>query len=382
MAGGQERVLRGRIKTVQATKKITRAMELIAASRIVKAQARVNAAKPYSEKLTDVIANLSAAGAGADQPLLRAPEQVERAAYVVVAADRGLCGGYNNNILRMIERHLAAETAAGRGHELFAVGKKARNYLTYRQFELAGTWEGFSDAPTYEAAKEIAERAVASFEAGRVQRVDLVYTRFVSLGRQVPTIVPFVPLQLDSVSGGAGGPAGAAPGAGAATSAAASAPAAGSPGALETAANPTTASAPGRPTADAGVGGAGAVEAGGGARADYEFEPSPDGILSTLLPRYAEARLYAALLEAAASEHAARQRAMKAATDNADDLITNLTRVMNRARQETITTEIMEIVGGSEALRQAGGASGGDALSADQDLLLDRVTPSSIAARL
>ncbi|MEM8905420.1 MAG: F0F1 ATP synthase subunit gamma [Actinomycetota bacterium] len=328
MAGGQERILRRRIKTVQATKKITRAMELIAASRIVKAQAKVNAAKPYSEKLTDVIANLSAAGAGADQPLLRVPEQVERTAYVVVTADRGLAGGYNNNILRLTERTIKAEQRDGRGYSLITIGKKARGYFSFRNFDIAHSFEGFSDAPTYADAKEVAETAVAQFIDGEVQKVNLVFTRFLSLGTQVPEIVPFVPLDVSAV------------------------------GADEPAEE-------------------------GGIAADYEYEPSPDGILGSLLPRYAEAKLYAALLEAAASEHAARQRAMKAATDNADDLITTLSRIMNRARQDAITTEIMEIVGGAEALRQAGGASGtDDMLDATQDLLLDQVTPQSIAPRI
>ena len=326
MAGGQERILRRRIKTVQATKKITRAMELIAASRIVKAQAKVNAAKPYSEKLTDVIANLSAAGAGTDQPLLRVPEQVDRTAYVVVTADRGLAGGYNNNILRLTERTIKAEQADGRSYALITVGKKARGYFRFRNFDLAHSFEGFSDAPSYADAKGVAEAAVELFTSGEVQKVNLVFTRFLSLGTQKPEITPFVPLDVSSVGSDR--------------------------------------------------------DDDGGIAADYEFEPSPDGILGSLLPRYAEAKLYAALLEAAASEHAARQRAMKAATDNADDLITTLSRIMNRARQDAITTEIMEIVGGAEALRQAGSANTRDVLDADQDLLLDQVTPQSIAPRI
>jgi F-type H+-transporting ATPase subunit gamma len=311
---------------VQATKKITRAMELIAASRIVKAQAKVNAAKPYSEKLTGVIANLSAAGAGADQPLLRTPDSVERIAYVVVTADRGLAGGYNNNILRLTERTIRAEQNEGRDYQLLTIGKKAKGYFSFRNFEIAHAYEGFSDSPTYADAKAVADAAVGAFASGEVQQVKLVFTRFLSLGTQTPEIVPFVPLDVSGAS-------------------------------------------------------AGSSEEGGVA-ADYEFEPSPDGILGRLLPRYAEAVLYAALLEAAASEHAARQRAMKAATDNAEDLITNLTRIMNRARQDAITTEIMEIVGGAEALRQAGAAYTSDVLDADQDLLLDQVTPQSIAPRI
>jgi F-type H+-transporting ATPase subunit gamma len=293
MAGGQERILRRRISSIDATKKITRAMELIAASRIVKAQGRVRSAKPYSEKVTDVIANLAGGGAGVDHPLLTQADQVNRVAYVVVAADRGLCGGYNNNVLRAVERAIAADQAQGRQYVLVLSGKKAVSYFSFRGYEVHAAYEGFSDQPNYSDAKTMAESVAELFESGDVQQVRLAYTRFLSMGSQEVTVDQFMPLEASEIG------------------------------------------------ADAS-----ADTAGGG----YEFEPEPAEILSRLLPRYVEARLYAALLEGSASEHAARQRAMKAATDNAEDLKTNLTRIMNRARQEAITTEIMEIVSGSEAM--------------------------------
>ena len=297
MAGGQERILRRRISSIDATKKITRAMELIAGSRIVKAQRRVRSAKPYSEKVTDVIANLAGGGAGVDHPLLTQADQVNRVAYVVIAADRGLCGGYNNNVLRAVERAIAADQAQGRQYVLVLSGKKAAGYFSFRGYEVHAAYEGFSDQPNYSDAKTMAESVAELFESGDVQQVRLAYTRFLSMGSQEVTVDQFMPLEASEI-------------------------------------------------------GADASEntAGGG----YEFEPEPAEILSRLLPRYVEARLYAALLEGSASEHAARQRAMKAATDNAEDLKTNLTRIMNRARQEAITTEIMEIVSGSEAMSDDG----------------------------
>ncbi|WP_419840821.1 F0F1 ATP synthase subunit gamma [Candidatus Poriferisodalis sp.] len=302
MASGQERILRRRIRSIDATKKITRAMELIAASRIVRAQARVRAARPYSDKVTAVIANLASAGGEADHPLLREPVEVAKVAYVALAADRGLCGGYNNNVLRATERAIAADTAGGRDYELVLAGRKALGYFGFRGYRIASGFEGFSDQPSYADAQQIAAAATALFENG-CQRVMLAYTQFHSMGNQSVAIVPFMPLEVDGVS-----------------------------------------------PDEAGAGSPGDGPAGG-----YEFEPEPAAILERLLPRYAEARLYSALLEASASEHAARQRAMKAATDNAEDLKINLTRIMNRARQDAITTEIMEIVGGAEALAQTSG---------------------------
>ena len=293
MAGGQERILRGRIKSVQATKKITRAMELIAASRIVKAQQRVVAAVPYSDMITEVVRDLSAAGAGKDAPLLAGRSEVKNVCYVVLSADRGLCGGYNAGVLRATEGEIKQDAVQGRGHTIVAIGRKAESYFRFRGYNISQSFAGFTDNPTYAIAKEIGEYVTGLYEAGEVDRVELVYTRFITAGSQEVVQRPLVPLDHDVAEGG---------------------------------------------------------DAKNEAGRDYEFEPTPDTILETLLPRYIEARVYAALLNAAASEHAFRQRAMKSATDNAEELIKNLSRIMNRARQDSITTEIMEIVGGAEAM--------------------------------
>jgi F-type H+-transporting ATPase subunit gamma len=300
MAGGQERILRGRIRSVQATKKITRAMELIAASRIVKAQQRVQAAVPYSEQITEVVRDLAAAGGSTDSPLLATRETIKRVCYVAITADRGLCGGYNAGVLRATEAEIKVDVAAGRDYVVVPVGRKAESYLRFRNYHLEKGFAGFSDAPAYANAKEIGQHVVGLYERGEVDKVVLVYTRFITAGSQEVVLRPLVPLERDVVQGGDGKP---------------------------------------------GTDGAGA---------DYEYEPDPSSILNTLIPRYVEARVYAALLNAAASEHAFRQRAMKSATDNAEELIKSLSRIMNRARQDAITTEIMEIVGGAEAL--SGGA--------------------------
>jgi F-type H+-transporting ATPase subunit gamma len=294
MAGGKERVLRRRIKSVQSTKKITKAMELISASRIVKATQRVAAARPYSEQITEVIRNLAAAGAGSSSPLLQPRENVRKVAVVVLAADRGLAGAYNSNVIRAAERAVLDARADGKEYALVTAGRKAAGYFRFRRYNIDRSFSGFSDQPTYEDARAIAQFVTEKFESGEYDRVELAYTQYLSAGTQRAVVRRFMPLDAEAI-------------------------------------------------ADAGA---------GGPKADYEFEPSPGEILDRLLPRYAEARLFSALLESAASEHAARQRAMKSATDNAEELITKLTRVMNRARQDAITTEIMEIVGGAEALAQ------------------------------
>jgi F-type H+-transporting ATPase subunit gamma len=290
MAGGQERVLRRRIKSVESTKKITRAMELIAATRVVKAQQRAAAARPYAELMTGVILDLVKAGAAKDHPLLRDHSEANTAAFVVVTSDRGLCGAYNTTIIRMVEREVNALRAEGRDYALFVVGSKAQTYFRFRQYKMEELFNGVTDQPTYEQAREIGEALRPRFEEGQFSSVDLAYWRYLTAGSQEPVLRRFLPLQVDESD---------------------------------------------EPT---------------GPTADLEYEPSPTGILNAILPRYVESRIYSALLDASASEHAARQRAMKAATDNAEELKTSLTRVMNRARQDSITTEIMEIVGGAEAL--------------------------------
>jgi F-type H+-transporting ATPase subunit gamma len=300
MAGGQERVLRRRIRSIQSTQKITRAQELIAASRIVKATAAVEAAQPYSEAITQVVRDLSAGGSGSDSPLLTPRPEIRRVAFIVIAADRGLAGAYNSSVIREAERAVLAEVARGRDYSLIAVGRKTESYFRYRDYKIDAVCSGFSDQPSYEDARQVGAAATRAFLAGETDEVQIVYTEYRSAGVQLVVRQTLMPLVRDEIPAAAGD-------------------------------------------------GEQAVSAA------YEFEPSPEGILDLLLPRYVDSRVYAALLNAAASEHTARQRAMKAATDNAADLITSLSRVMNRARQDTITTEIMEIVSGSEALRQGEG---------------------------
>ena len=287
---------------MQSTKKITKAMELIAASRILKAQQRVAAARPYSERITQVIRNLAAAGAGGGSPLLTERDQIRTVAYVVVAADRGLAGAYNSSVIRAAERSMQHQRAEGRQTRLITVGRKAQSYFRFRGWDIDQSFTGISDSPTYEDARLVAEYVLSRFEQGDYDLVELAYTRFLSAATQRVVVRRFVPLDSSMLDV--------------------------------------------------------RVE---GLHADYEFEPGPQEILDRLLPRYAEARLYAALLEGAASFFAAQQRAMKSATDNAEDLITKYSRAMNRARQDAITTEIMEIVGGAEAMRAAK-ADGGDLL--------------------
>ena len=308
MAGGQERILRRRIRSVQSTKKITRAMELIAASRIVKAQARVRAAVPYADRITDVARHLQESG-GSAHPLLSPRPEVRTVALVVIAADRGLCGGYNSTVIRAAEAEIRDHARAGRDYALVTVGRKVEGYFRFRNYRIRASHSGFSGNPSYEDARDIAGSLLEPFEAGEFDLVQTVYTRFITAGRQEVVVRPLLPLDREDFEGGRAGS-----------------------------------------SQSAGGSDAGGADRLAGA---YEFEPNPEAILDELLPRYAQARVYAALLNAAASEHAARQRAMKAATDNADELIRSLSRVMNRARQDAITTEIMEIVGGAEAL-QAG----------------------------
>lgn len=298
MAGGKERELKGRIRSMQSTKKITRAMELIAGSRIVKAQQRVQAAVPYSEQITEVVKDLAAAGGGpSDSPLLAGRETIERTCYVAITADRGLCGGYNAGVQRATEGEVKADVNNGLDYVIVPVGKKAEGYFKFRDYQLGRPFQGFSDQPAYDDARRIGEYVVELYTSGEVDKVELVYTRFITAGSQEVVLRPLVPLSGDTIEGGDG-----------------------------------------KSGSDDGTG------------ADFEFEPDPLTILDSLLPRYVEARIYAALLNAAASEHAFRQRAMKSATDNAEELIKDLSIVMNRARQDSITQEIMEIVGGAAAL--------------------------------
>jgi F-type H+-transporting ATPase subunit gamma len=300
MPGARERAIRRRIRSIQTTRKVTRAMELVAASRIVKAQQAVVAARPYSERITEVVADLAAEGV--DHPLLTPRERVSTVGFVVVSSDRGLAGAYNANVIRAAERDLLDRQEQGASYSLIVVGKKAQAYFRYRGYRIDAAHTGI-DRPSYEDARQVAREVMRRHEDGSVDEVRLFYTEFISLGRQRVVGTQLVPIE---------------------------------PSTLE-------------PSARDNGGGA-RSRAAEGPRAGYEFEPSPEAILATLLPRYVESRLFAAMLDAAASEQAARQRAMKSATDNADELTKTLGRMANRARQDSITTEIMEVVGGAEAL--------------------------------
>ncbi|MCB1246994.1 MAG: F0F1 ATP synthase subunit gamma [Acidimicrobiia bacterium] len=293
MASAEVRQIRRRIKSVESTMKITRAMELIATARIGKAQQRVAQAKPYTEKMNDVISNIGAATGSLKHPLLEKRE-VGTVGMLVVTSDRGLAGGYNSSVIRLAERALADHRSAGRDVRLYTVGGKALAYFRYRKYQVSHQWLAVTDTPTYADARSIANIVLDEYASGRVDAVEAFTTEYVSALTQNAELWPVLPIVPPSSEDG------------------------------ETAA----------PTG-------------------YEFEPSADEILDRLLPRYLEGTMFGMLLEASASEHAARRRAMKAATENAEELTRILTREANQARQAEITTEISEIVGGAEAL--AGG---------------------------
>ena len=306
--GAQLRVFRRRIRSVQATKKITRAMELIASSRIIKAQNQVVAATPYATALYKAV-SLAASNARGNHPLLLNKKDGKRAAVLLITADRGLAGAYSANILKEGER-LTELLRDEQGKEVipFIVGRKGVGYYKFRNREVAASWTGITDRPKYDDAREIAKSLLEIFlkeEAqGGVDEIQIIYTRFVNRISQVPVVQRIVPLEVveELVQS--------------------------SPKMTEVDTH--------KPTLPL-----------------YDFEPSPDAVLDELLPKYIEYLVYAGLLQAAASEHAARQRAMKSATENAEDLIKSLTRRANQARQAEITQEISEIVGGADSLKTA-----------------------------
>lgn len=284
------RALRRRIRSTQNMQKITNAMELIAASRIARARNAVNAARPYAVGITQVIRDLATSTALQDHPLLERREQIETAGVIVITSDRGLAGAYNSNVLRRAERMMIELRDEGREISLYQVGSKGEGFFKYRGEEFADTWFGVTDKPNYDAAVDIGQRVMADYRDGAIDELRLVYTDFRTSLTQVPTAVRLLPIEPRSFRGGQAYPP------------------------------------------------------------QFIFEPDPEDILERLLPRYIEHRIYAALLESAASEHASRQRAMKAASENAEEIVSDLTREANRARQASITTEITEIVGGAEAL--------------------------------
>ncbi|MET9263640.1 F0F1 ATP synthase subunit gamma [Amycolatopsis sp. NPDC004079] len=306
----QLRELRSRIKATKSIGKITKAMELIATARITKARAKVAASRPYADEITKVLSALAGAAANLDHPLLVERPNPKRAAVLVVTSDKGQCGGYNSNVLKATEELLALLKSEGKAVDVYTTGSKGLNYYRFRNRPVTGSWIGFSDQPGYPDAVAAAETLVKSFNAGvddasgnadgitGVDEIHVVYTEFVSMLTQRPVAKRVAPLEVEYSEGEDEKPAGLLP--------------------------------------------------------SYEFEPSADKLLSALLPKYINTRLYSALLESAASELAARRTAMKAASDNANDLVGTLTREMNQARQAQITQEISEIVGGANALTAAG----------------------------
>ena len=310
-------------------------MELIATSRIARAQARVDASRPYAREITKVLSALASAAGTLDHPLLVERERPTRAAMLVVTSDRGLCGGYNANLLRAAEELHALLRDEGKSVELYLIGRKSVGYYTFRQRPIAQSWTGFSEQPGYNDAANAGNALVQAFLAGAddssspaggaerdpgadgvagVDELHIVFTEFRSMLTQTPQVRRIAPLEVEYAE---------------------------------------------EDSSPAGGSGAGEQSSGPRSRQEgpaplYEFEPDADELLAHLLPKYINARIYAALLEAAASEQAARRQAMKAATDNATDLIQDLTREANRARQSIITQEISEIVGGAEALSAAG----------------------------
>jgi F-type H+-transporting ATPase subunit gamma len=295
--GAQLRQVRSRIKSIQSTAKITRAQELIAASRIIKAQQRAQAAAPYATEITRAVEAVVSRSAQIDHPLTSEPQTRSRAAVLIMTSDRGFCGGYNSNVLREAQglRALLAE------HNIEAVpyvtGRKGIGWHRFRGIDIAGEWSGFSDTPAHHNASEITAALLQAFERpaeeGGVDEIHVVHTEFVSMLTQQPVVRRLLPLEIEETSAPPPGPI---------------------------------------PV--------------------YEFEPSPETVLDALLPWYVESRIFASLLDAAAAEIAARRRAMKSATDNANDLLDQLTREANKARQAEITQEISEIVGGANALAE------------------------------
>ena len=295
--GAQLRQVRQRIKSIQSTAKITRAQELIAASRIIKAQQRAREAAPYASEITRAVEAVVSRSGQIDHPLTREPENRSRAAVLIMTSDRGFCGGYNANVLR--EAQGLRALLAGHNVETvpYVTGRKGIGWHRFRGIEVAGEWGGFSDTPAHQNAREITAELLQAFERpvadGGVDEIHVVHTEFVSMLTQRPSVRRLLPLEIEETT-----------------------------------------------------------EAPPGPIPVYEFEPSPEAVLDALLPWYVESRIFASLLDAAAAEIAARRRAMKSATDNANDLLDQLTREANKARQAEITQEISEIVGGANALAE------------------------------
>jgi F-type H+-transporting ATPase subunit gamma len=296
--GAQLRAVRRRIAAIQSTAKITRAQELIAASRIIRAQQRQRAATPYADELQRALEAVVSRTANIDHPLVRLPASAERAAVLILTSDRGFAGGFNANVLREAQRLRALLAERGVAVDTYVSGRKGITWHRFRGLELAGSWSGYSETPAQANATTIANALLEAFARpaaeGGVDEIHIVYAQFFSMLSQRPLARRLLPLEIEEVE-----------------------------------AEPPTGPVP-----------------------LYEFEPSPQAVLDALLPWYVENRIYHALLESAAAEIAARRRAMKSATDNANDLLEQLTRDANKARQAEITQEISEIVGGASALAE------------------------------
>jgi F-type H+-transporting ATPase subunit gamma len=297
--GAQLRVYRQKIKSAQTTKKITRAMELISASRIQKAQARVAASSPYARAITRAVSAV-ATYSNVEHVLTTEPEKIDRAAIVIFSSDRGLAGAFNSNVLKESEKLAELLRSQGKDVVYFLVGRKAQGYFSFRRRAFERVWVGNTDAPEYEQAKEVSDAILESFlrdsADGGVDEIHIIYNRFVSMLTQEPQVVRLLPLEV-----------------------------------VEGVEEPDRTQV--LPL--------------------YEFEPDVGTVLDSLLPVYIQSRIFNAMLQSAASKHAATQKAMKAASDNADKLITDYTRLANNARQAEITQQISEIVGGADALSGA-----------------------------
>ncbi|GAB3276193.1 F0F1 ATP synthase subunit gamma [Actinocorallia lasiicapitis] len=300
--GAQLRMLRRKIKSVKSTAKITRAQELIATSRIAKAQERVAASKPYAEQITVALSALISHRPGVDHPLLNEQPEDKRSAVLIVTSDRGFCGGYNANVIREAEALAARLREQGREPIAYVVGNKGITWHKFRDRVVGGEWHGFSDRPSFVDAERIGRKLVEDFlktdAEGGVGEIHVVYTEFVSMLTQETHVKRLLPLVVEETR-----------------------------------------------------------EDKGHALPSYDFEPTAQDTLDLLLPNYIESRIFHMLLQGAASEHAARRRAMKSATDNANDLISVYSRQANQARQAEITQEISEIVGGANALADASAGS-------------------------
>lgn len=292
--GAKYRQWQRRIGSIQSTIKITRAMELVAASRIVKAQNRLIQARPYARRIHQAIRELAGITEVEQEfPLLKPREEIRSSGVVIITSDRGLAGAYNSNVIRVGVGLVREAEQSGRDKRIHVVGRKGLSYFRFRGYRLASQTTGISDAPKFEDAESLGTRLVTEFIDGEVDEVRIAYTDFRSAGSQIATSTRILPISREEVA-----------------------------------------------------------ETKGEINPLYEFEPEPAEILSSLLPRYVNTVIFACLLESSASEHAARRRAMKAATDSGEELIKVYTRIANRERQAEITSEIMEVVGGAEALRE------------------------------